>query len=591
MSSIRSPIVSVLGHVDHGKSSVLDAIRDSNILATEAGAITQAIGASIIPKETLICKCGDLLQKMGVKLTIPGLLFIDTPGHAAFTSLRKRGGSLADIAIVVVDIMEGCKPQTLEAIEILRASKTPFIIAANKLDTIPRINLCKDTQTPILKTISNQEEKVVQFIENKIYELIGQLHESFGMQSERFDRVEDFTKQVAIIPISAKQQRGMSELLMVIGALAQKFLEQRLEVDESGPAKGTILEVKEEKGLGTSLDVILYNGTLHTNDTVVIGGLNKPIVTHVRALFEPAAHQEMRDNKSSFAPVKKVTAATGVKITCPDCETVLSGMPLLSCEKNEQSIAQAKEQVQKQIEDMSIQTDTQGIIIKADNIGSLEALSTLLREQGFTIRKASVGPISKKDIADATSNIETNELHAAILGFNIPQVESTESVKIFTSPVIYHLIDAYNDWTKEKEEEIKRRALVGVIRPAKVQILPNCIFRQKNPCVCGVEILQGTLVVGVPLIKSSGDKLNIVKEIQASKENVKSAAKGKQVAISIPGITGGRHVNEEDIMLVDISPPDFRKLKEHQKYLDEEEKELLKELAQIKRKEDPLWGK
>ncbi|MFW5977076.1 MAG: translation initiation factor IF-2 [Candidatus Nanoarchaeia archaeon] len=591
MSSIRSPIVSVLGHVDHGKSSVLDAIRDSNILATEAGAITQAIGASIIPKETLICKCGDLLQKMGVKLTIPGLLFIDTPGHAAFTSLRKRGGSLADIAIVVVDIMEGCKPQTLEAIEILRASKTPFIIAANKLDTIPRINLCEDTQTPILKTISNQEEKVVQFIENKIYELIGQLHESFGMQSERFDRVEDFTKQVAIIPISAKQQRGMSELLMVIGALAQKFLEQRLEVDESGPAKGTILEVKEEKGLGTSLDVILYNGTLHTNDTVVIGGLNKPIVTHVRALFEPAAHQEMRDNKSSFAPVKKVTAATGVKITCPDCETVLSGMPLLSCEKNEQSIAQAKEQVQKQIEDMSIQTDTQGIIIKADNIGSLEALSTLLREQGFTIRKASVGPISKKDIADATSNIETNELHAAILGFNIPQVESTESVKIFTSPVIYHLIDAYNDWTKEKEEEIKRRALVGVIRPAKVQILPNCIFRQKNPCVCGVEILQGTLVVGVPLIKSSGDKLNIVKEIQASKENVKSAAKGKQVAISIPGITGGRHVNEEDIMLVDISPPDFRKLKEHQKYLDEEEKELLKELAQIKRKEDPLWGK
>lgn len=595
MSHIRSPIVSVLGHVDHGKSSVLDSIRDTNILATEAGAITQAIGASIVPKDTIIKKCGALLEQLKINLTIPGLLFIDTPGHAAFTSLRKRGGSLADIAIVVVDINEGFKPQTIEAIEILRAAKTPFVLAANKVDLIPRFRIDgvsgQGRKKPILGLIQDQEASAVGAIETKMYELVGQMHEKFGMICERFDRVQDFTKEVAIIPISAKAKLGLSETLMVLGALAQKFLEQNLSLNEEGPAKGTILEVKEEKGLGKTLDVIIYNGTLNVNDTVVIGGLDNPTVTRVRAMFEPEANSEMRDKKSAFKPVKKVVAATGVKISCPDIDNVLSGMPVLSCEKDNEAIEKAKQLVQAEISEAKVETDSEGIIIKADNIGSLEALSVLLREKGVKVRKASVGEISKKDITEAESNYEQDPLTAIILGFNIKEVPSTENIKIITNTVIYRLIEGYELWIEEAQKELTKKSLEGLTRPGKIQILKNCIFRQSNPCVAGGEVISGTLTTGTQLMKSNGNKLTTIKEMQVNRKNVQSIKKGDQAAISLPNVTGGRQLNEEDILYTDIPPPEFRELKKHSKLLDPEEVELLREIAEIKRKEDPFWGK
>jgi len=593
MSNIRSPIVSVLGHVDHGKSSVLDSIRDTNILATEAGSITQAIGASIVPKETIIKKCGTLLKQLKINLTIPGLLFIDTPGHAAFTSLRKRGGSLADIAVVVVDINEGFKPQTIEAIEILRAAKTPFIIAANKVDLIPRFRKegISGQGKAILGLIQDQEASVVGTIETKMYELVGQMYDKFNIVAERFDRVEDFTKQVAIIPISAKEKIGLSETLMVLSALAQKFLEQNLTLNEKGFAKGTILEVKEEKGLGKTLDIIVYNGTLNLNDTIVIGGINRPIVTRVRAMFEPEANSEMRDKKSSFKSVKTVVAATGVKIGCPDLDGVLSGMPILACDKKPESIEEAKKIVQEEINEAKVETDEQGIIIKADNIGSLEALNVLLREKGVKVRKASVGEISKKDITEAESNYDQDPLTAIIIGFNIAKVESTKHIKIITNTVIYRLIEEYEIWIEEIEKELIRKKLEGLARPGKIQILKNCIFRQSNPCVVGVEVLGGKIHTGAKLIKYNGNRLTSIKEIQVNKKNVNEIKKGEQAAIALPKVTGGRQVNEEDILYTEIPPPDFRELRKHSKLLDPEEIELLKEIAEIKRKEDPFWGK
>jgi translation initiation factor 5B len=589
MTTIRSPIVSVLGHVDHGKSSVLDAIRDTNILATEAGAITQAIGASIVPVETITHKCGTLLKNMGIKLTIPGLLFIDTPGHAAFTSLRKRGGNLADIAVVVVDINEGFKPQTIEAIEILRAAKTPFILVANKLDLIPRFQ-SQQTDKPVLSLIKSQHPDVEQLIDTKIYELVGKMHEKFGMQSERFDRVSDFTQQVAIIPISALKSIGLAELLMVISALAQKFLEKNLLLDETGPAKGSVLEVKEEQGLGTTLDVIVYNGMLKVNDTVVIGTKNGPLVTRVKAMFEPEPHSEMRDKKSSFKSVKQIVAATGVKLSCPEHEGVSSGAPVMSA-TTPLEVEAAKAFVIKEMSSANLQLASEGIIIKADNIGSLEALNVLLAEKNFKIRKASVGPISKKDVMDAESNLETNPLHAVILGFNIPKVAGTKQVKIITSNIIYHLIEEYEEWSKKREKEIAEQSLLGLMRPCKIEVLQNCIFRQSNPCVLGVEIKEGTLRVNMPLMKKGGEKISFVKEMQLDKKNVKEAEKGKQVAVSIPNITGGRQVQELDIVYSDIPPPDFRELRKHSNLLPAEEIELLKEIAEIKRKQDPFWGK
>ncbi|MBR9693197.1 translation initiation factor IF-2 [Candidatus Woesearchaeota archaeon] len=584
--AIRSPIVSVLGHVDHGKSSILDAIRGTDILSTEAGAITQAIGASIIPLDIIKTKCGDLLKALNMEFTIPGLLFIDTPGHAAFTTLRKRGGSLADIAILAVDMNEGFKPQTIEAIEILKAAKTPFIIAANKMDLIPGYRKKHDA---LLADINAQDEQVKAKIDTKLYELLGQFHERFQMNVERFDRVDDYTKQLAIVPCSALKNHGIAELLMVLAGLAQKYFEEKLQIEVSGPAKGTILEVKESQGLGLTADVIIYDGTLQRNDTIVIAGLNEPIVTKVRALLEPNPLAEMRDKKAKFKPVQQAVAATGVKIAAPDMEGALPGMPLMGANTPEE-ITTAKAAVMAELDEMAVETEEHGIIIKADTLGSLEALSTLLKEEGIPIRKATVGPVSKKDIADAESNIEQDPLTAVILGFNIPEAASTENVKVFTDPVIYKLIDNFTDWKKAETEKKEKSAMDELTAICKVEVLANCIFRQSGPAVVGVEVLAGALKKGTLLMKLDGTRLTTVKEIQQESKSIAKADKGFQVAISLPSVTVGRHLDEHDVFITDLDEPSFRSYKEHKDLLSAEQKELLKQIAEIKRKQHPVWG-
>lgn len=581
----RSPIVSVLGHVDHGKSSVLDAIRGTNILATEAGAITQAIGASIIPLTTIKKICGNLLLARSQEFTIPGLLFIDTPGHAAFTSLRKRGGALADIAILVVDINEGFKPQTREAIEILRASKTPFIVAANKIDLVPNY---KHKEERILASIKQQDEKVIGEIEKRLYTLVGLFHDEFGLPAERFDRVDDFTKQLAIVPTSALKGWGIPELLMVLTALAQKFLEQNLKIDVSGPARGTVLEVKESKGLGTTLDVIIYDGVIRRNDTIVIGHPGEPIVAKIRALLEPAPHAEMRDSKAKFQPVNEAIAAIGIKIAAPGIDEVIAGMPVLVATPD--TVEEIKEKVRQEVESAFIDTDKEGIIIKADTLGSLEALHKLLHDEGISVRKADIGPVNKKDIADAESNHEKDPLSAVILGFNIPLEESTSKVKIFTHAVIYRLIDDFKEWRESMRKNLEAQELGSLVRPCKLEVLQNCIFRMSNPCIVGVEINVGVLRTETPLMKRDGTRLAPVKGIQREKENVSVADKGLQVALSLPGVTAEKHINEYDVLLSDIPEKDFKKLKELKEYLSKEELEVMREIAELKRKQNPVWG-
>ncbi|RLE44874.1 translation initiation factor IF-2, partial [Candidatus Woesearchaeota archaeon] len=359
MDNIRSPVCTVVGHVDHGKSSLLDYIRSSNIVKAEAGAITQAIGASLIPLDIIKKTCGPLLDSLKIKFTIPGLLFIDTPGHAAFTNLRKRGGNLADIAILVIDINEGFKPQTEEAVEILKQQKTPFIVAANKIDLLPGWNSAKDN---VLKNISSQGQDTQKRLDIKLYELVGKLHE-FGFASERFDRVSDHTKEVAIIPISSKTGEGIPELLMVLTGLAQKYLENCLKCDINIPAKGTVLEVKEEKGMGMVLDTIIYDGMLKKDDFIVIGGIEKPVVTKPRALLEPMPLSEIRDKKTKFKQVDEVCAARCIRISAPEIENAIAGMPLMASSKD--SLEKTKQEIQKLVSEVIIETDEQGIILKA----------------------------------------------------------------------------------------------------------------------------------------------------------------------------------------------------------------------------------
>ncbi|PIO05679.1 translation initiation factor IF-2 [Candidatus Woesearchaeota archaeon CG08_land_8_20_14_0_20_43_7] len=585
--SIRSPVCACVGHVDHGKSSILDSIRGSSIVDTEAGKITQSIGASIVPLDTIKKICGKMLEAMKIDFTIPSLLFIDTPGHAAFTTLRKRGGNLADIAILVVDINEGFKPQTIEAIEILKSYKTPFIVAANKIDLLPGY---RSSKTPVLANITSQDKDVLTLIEKKLYEIVGHVYDNSGMSSERFDRVNDFTKEIPIIPCSAKTGEGIPELLMMIAGLAQKYLEKGLKVDLDDYAKGTVLEVKEDKGLGKTINVILYDGSIRLGDTLVIGGIDEPLVTRVKCLFEPAPLAEMRDKKSKFTFVKQVCAAIGVKISAPDLDKAIAGMPVRTAD--ESNIEQVKEDVQCEVKEVMIETEKDGIIIKADALGSLEALAHLLKEKNVPIRKATIGDISKKDITEAASTKDSNPLNTVILGFNIniaPDAGQNQGVKIICNDVIYKTIEDYEAWKEAEQKRLEESELHDITRPCKAQIMQGYIFRQSNPAVCGMEVLEGTLKTGMQLMKD-GKVITSVKSMQHEKDSISSAEAGKKVAVSMDNVTVGRQINERDILYSGITEEEFQKLKDMKKFLSNHEKEVLKEIVDIMRKANSVWG-
>ena len=584
--STRSPLCVVVGHVDHGKSSILDKIRGTAIVQKEAGAITQAIGASIIPMGTIKNVCGDLLTKLNMNFSLPGLLFIDTPGHAAFTSLRKRGGNLADIAILVVDINEGFKPQTIEAIEILKSYKTPFIIAANKMDLISGWKKNSDT---LVTNIAGQRDDVRNKLDAKLYELVGKFYE-FGFESERFDRLEDFTKQLGIIPCSAKTGEGLPELLSILSAIAQKFLEKNLSFDENAPGKGTILEVKEEQGLGKTLDVIIYDGKIKKTDEIIIGTTDGVVKTKIRALLQPAPLSEMRDKKSKFIPVNEAIAATGVKISAPDIENVVSGMPLRVLRDLDED--ELKEQIQSELDQIFIETEKDGIIIKADTLGGLEALINLLKDKNIKIKKADIGNISRHDMIDAESSFEKNPLNSVILGFNCTQnKDATDNpkVKVITNNVIYKVIEDFETWTLESKDNLDKLKLSMITPIAKILLMKNHTFRQSNPAIVGTDILAGKIKCGMHLMKN-GEPVGKVKSMKDKNDNLNEAKAGLQLAVAYDGVSVGRQIQEGDVLYSKISEEEFRTLKENSEQLKDDEKNTLKEIAKIMREKNPVWG-
>ena len=566
MKSLRSPTCVFVGHVDHGKSSILDRIKGTSVVKGEAGGITQKISSSKISMEKIKRVAGDTIKN--ISLDLPGMLFIDTPGHASFTSLRKRGGNIADIAVLVVDIREGFKPQTIEAIEILKHYKTPFIVALNKVDLLSgwRGSIGK----PLISSINSQGEFVRNLLDQKLYEVVGKLHEH-GFNSERFDRVQDFTKQVGIIPVSALTQEGIPELLMIISGLAQKFLEEKLKVKKEEQGKGVVLEVNEQKGVGSVINVILYDGSLKVNDVILIGGKDKVISTKVRSLFEEGN------------VVKKVEAASSVVVSGPNLKDSISGMPFRVANKDVNKI---KEEIQNEISEVLIETENDGIIVKADSVGSLEAIIYMLKEKKIPINKASIGEIGKKDLIDAES--QKDELNKVILGFNVKEVKS--EVKVITNDIVYKILEDFEKFREEKIKEIEERQLEGIVKPCKLVFLRNYIFRQNNPAVVGAEVLEGHLKVGMKFMKKDGSLIGEVKSIQNEGKGVSEAEKGKQVAISLPSVTVGKQIIEEDVFISDLSEGDFRKLKKMKKLLSIEEIGLLKEIVEIKRKDNELWG-
>ena len=571
---IRQPIVIIAGHIDHGKSGILERIKGISITRAESGGITQSIKSYNVQMESIEKCCGNLLKSLNQNITIPGLLFLDSPGHAAFNNMRKRGGNLADLAILVIDVNEGVMDQSAECIEILKQYKTPFIIALNKIDLVPGWRSNKNKS--LLQNIESQTAEVKQELDTKLYEILGKLAEK-GIDSERFDRITDYTKQIAMIPVSANTEEGMPELLMVLTGLAQKYLEEKLKISEETEGKATILEVQEDPGVGTTLDIILYDGQIKKGDQILIGTLNEPILTKVRGLFEPEGKK--------LKNVEKIHAAYGVRVSAPDLKGAIGGMPLIVANTN---VEEKKHALQTEIESVMINTDNEGVVVKADTLGSLEALTALLQLEGISIKKASIGNITKKDLAEASAEI--NDINKVILGFNVKTTETDEKVKIISDGVVYKIIEDYQNWKKAEEKKEEQQKLDELTRPVKVKILKGCIFRQSGPCVVGVVVEGGMLKTGTRLIKADGSKAEYIKSIQHEQKTVNQIEQGKEVAVSIPNITAGRQIKEEDTLYSNLSETEFRKLKEMKDLLRKDEIEVLKEIAKIKRRDKPSWG-
>ncbi|MEM3422518.1 MAG: translation initiation factor IF-2 [Candidatus Bilamarchaeaceae archaeon] len=579
---IRSPIVCVLGHVDHGKTSILDSIRGSRVAAKEAGGITQMIGASYVKKEDIEEVAKDLRGKMNFNLKIPGLLFIDTPGHEAFTNLRDRGGSIADIAVLVVDIAQGFQPQTVESIRILRQYKTPFVVAANKIDLTSGWK--EQGTTSFISSFSKQPSHVKEKLEEQIYVLMGKLSEH-GFDCERFDRVTDFRKQVAIIPISAKTKEGLSELLMLLAGLSQKFLENKLEIDENGNGKGSILEVKEDKGLGTVVDVIVYDGVFKKGDEVIFLSMNGPKKTKIRSILLP----NIKGGKEKYIQLEKVAAAAGVRLFAPGFEDAISGSPI------ETSVESTNEE--KKFADLYkniiFSKVDDGVVVKADSLGSLEALIRLLTDAKIPIRSAGIGKITKKDVLEAEVVAANDRYCGAVLGFNVYAMDDAiaeaqnKKIPLIISDIIYKVVENYQNWVVEEKDRSKKSIGEKLPWPAEIKILPGCCFRMCKPAIFGVKVLRGALKPGVKLMNAKGEIIGELREMQHEKTKLEKASRGMEIALSCDSLVLGKDAKEEDILYTYISKEEIDEWEKNLNILNDEEKQLLEEIKKIVLK--PVW--
>jgi translation initiation factor 5B len=554
---IRQPIVVTVGHSDHGKTTLLDKIRGTTVTKMEPGLLTQHVGASYIPIENIRDMCGELLDKFKIKIEIPGLLFIDTPGHAAFVSIRKRGSSIADLAILVVDITEGIQEQTDESINILKEFKTPFLVAATKIDRIE--GWIQTGDKCFLDSFDKQPDWVKQKFDEKFYKIVGQLSER-GFESERFDRITDFKKTVTIVPCSGITGEGIPDLLVMLAGLAQAFLKEQLEVSK-GIGKGSILEVKELRGLGTTLDVILYDGEIKKGDWMIIGG-KEPIVTKIKALLKPRPLKEMRVEKQ-FENIDYVSAASGIKISAPNLDNVVAGSPVAFV-SDERKIEDVKKELQAGIEEIEFDTEGEGVILKADNLGSLEALIGIFKDK-VSIKKAETGKVLRKDVIEI-ENVN-DRLKRLIIAFNVDIDElaakeaKDKSIRIIQNNVIYQLIEHYEIFVEEEKEKIKLEKLDTITLPAKIKILLGHTFRASKPAVVGVEVLAGTIKSGYRL-KKNDREIGKIEAIQSEGSAVDKAVAGDKVAISIDDPTVGRQIEEGDELTTVINEQTLKVLQE-----------------------------
>ena len=484
--------------------------------------------------------------------------------------------------------MEGCRPQTKESLRILKQSKTPFVVAGNKVDRIHGWDAEEGRSMAI--SMRGQSKESLGLFDQRYWELVGQFAEE-GFNLERYEKIKDFTKEIAMVPISAREGEGIQDLLAVVIGLAERYLSDQL-TDVDGSGEATVLEMKEERGLGKTLDLILHRGSIRKGDEIVLVSDRGGISTHVKGLFSPRGMSEMRDAGDRWDNTEAAYAAAGVKISAPSLDGVLVGTTLRvvnSDEERSAAIAAADEEA-----NLSIELDEEGVCIKSDTVGGLEALAKELREVGVPIREASIGKVSRRDVRSAEAS--SDPLHRIIMAFSTEileeaddEISSSEAgVKHIGSDIIYRILEEREEWVEARKKELEEESREIVVYPGRIMLLPDHTFRVSKPAVVGVRVLAGRVHIGQGLLKD-GNRVGRIKSIRSGQESLKEARQGAEVAISIDGVTVGRQIEEGDILLVDIPESHARKLRKLE--MTPVEEEVYEELLSIHRKNDHFWGR
>ncbi|XP_040887878.1 eukaryotic translation initiation factor 5B [Toxotes jaculatrix] len=570
LDTLRAPVVCVLGHVDTGKTKILDKLRHTHVQDGEAGGITQQIGATNVPKETIEEQTKMVKNFDRENIKIPGMLIIDTPGHESFSNLRNRGSSLCDIAILVVDIMHGLEPQTLESINLLKEKKCPFVVALNKIDRL--YDWKKSPDTDVVATLKKQKKNTKDEFDERAKAIIVEFAQQ-GLNAALFYENKDPRTFVSLVPTSAHSGDGMGNLIALLIELTQTMLARRLaHCDE---LRAQVMEVKALPGMGTTIDVILINGRLREGETIIVPGVEGPIVTQIRGLLLPPPLKELRV-KNQYEKHKEVSTSQGVKILGKDLEKTLAGLPLLVAHRDDEVPVLRDELVRELKQTLSsIKLEEKGVYVQASTLGSLEALLEFLRTSKVPYAGINIGPVHKKDVMKASTMLEHDPQYAVILAFDVKvERESQEmadslGVRIFSAEIIYHLFDAFTkyreDYKKAKQDEFKHIAVF----PVKLRVLPQFIFNSRDPIVMGVSVEAGVLKQGTPLcVPSKGFvDIGVVTSIEINHKSVDSAKKGQEICIKIEPIPGespkmyGRHFEATDIIVSKITRASIDALK------------------------------
>ncbi|CAG2106460.1 unnamed protein product [Medioppia subpectinata] len=569
----RSPVVCVLGHVDTGKTKLLDYIRKSHVQDGEAGGITQQIGATFVPPSAIEEQTKGVKATQKKDLLLPGLLIIDTPGHESFSNLRSRGSSLCDIAILVIDIMHGLEPQTIESIELLKARKTPFIVALNKIDRLYewRSNPRKDVEDVIGSQVQNTKLEFTKRVKEVIVELAQQ-----SINAALYYENYDFRSYVSLVPTSASSGDGMGNLIALLISLTQSMMAKKVAFDPIN-LDATVLEVKAIPGLGTTIDVILVNGKLREGDKIVLAGHEGPFVTHIRSILMPQPLKELRI-KSPYQELKIVYGSMGVKIAGHDLDKAIAGLQLLVAE-NETQIEEHKNYIWSQFGKAmkAIKCSDKGVYVQASTLGSLEALLEFLKTSKIPYCGVRIGPVVKRDVMKASIMLESSPDHAVILAFDVrierdaQELADHLGVKIFSAEIIYHLFDRFTAYKEELRKQRRDQNKNLAVFPCKLRILPNCVFNTRDPIVVGVSIEDGLIIPGTPLAVPSKANIEIgrITTIEINHKAVEIARKGQEVCIKIENFGGdapklyGRHFDHTDLLMSRLTRESIDVVKEY----------------------------